>query len=277
MRIRTPAVAGMFYSGEKKQLTQEIKRCFSGDFGPKRDPPTASSEKIFGVICPHAGYMYSGPIAAQSFYAISNQRFDLAIIVGPNHWGIGENVATMRDGTWQTPLGSVEVDPEAADMAVQSEKIGADFFSHTRDHSLEVQVPMLQYVFRDKIKILPIILNSQDIDTARDVGGKMAEIALQKSTMIIGSSDLTHYESNDFAHSQDSALLEPVRRLDVEGFYSVLRKRNVSACGYGAIASTMVACKKLGAAKGRVVQYATSGDIAGDKSSVVGYGSVVFS
>jgi len=277
MRIRTPAVAGMFYSGEKKQLTQEIKQCFSGDFGPKRDPPTASSEKIFGVICPHAGYMYSGPIAAQSFYAISSQRFDLAIIVGPNHWGIGENVATMRDGTWQTPLGSVEVDSEAADMAVQSEKIGADFFSHTRDHSLEVQVPMLQYVFQDKIKILPIILNSQDIDTARDVGGEMAEIALQKSTMIIGSSDLTHYESNDFAHSQDSALLEPVRRLDVEGFYSVLRKRNVSACGYGAIASTMVACKKLGAAKGRVVQYATSGDIAGDKSSVVGYGSVVFS
>ncbi len=277
MQVRTPAVAGMFYSGERGQLMQEIRRCFLSDFGPGREPPAPPSEKIFGIISPHAGYMYSGPVAAQSFYAISSQRFDLAAIIGPNHWGIGENVAVMGDGMWQTPLGSMEVDSEAADMAGRSEKISVDFFSHTRDHSLEVQVPMLQYVFRDRIKILPVILNSQDIDTAVEVGEKMAEIALHKDTMIVGSSDFTHYEGNDFAHSQDSALLEPIKRLDVKGFYSVLREKNVSACGYGAIAATMVACRRLGATRGDAVQYATSGDIAGDKSSVVGYGSVVFS
>ncbi len=277
MQIRTPAVAGTFYPDQKERLVREIRRCFLSDFGPRKEPPTSSPEKIFGAISPHAGYMYSGPVAAQSFYAISGQSFDLAVIVGPNHWGIGENVAVSGDGVWQTPLGSMEVDPEAAEAAGQSEGISVDSFSHSRDHSLEVQVPMLQYVFQDRIKILPIILNRQDIDTAREVGEKVAEIARHKDAMIIGSSDFTHYESNDFAHSQDRALLEPVRRLDVEGLYSVLEEKSVSACGYGAIASTMVACRRLGATRGDVIRYATSGDIVGDKSSVVGYGSVVFS
>ena len=277
MQIRTPAVAGMFYSGEKNQLSQEIKNCFASEFGPQNSPPPRDVKKIFGVICPHAGYAYSGPVAAQSYHAISNEKYDLAIITGPNHWGIGANVATMKDCTWQTPLGDIQVDSEAAnDIVGQSKTIETDFFSHTRDHSLEVQIPMLQSVYRNNIKILPIILNSQDMDTAKDVGYAIAKIASQKRTIIIGSSDFTHYEPNDFAHSQDSALLEPIKELDVEKFYSVLEEKNVSACGYGAIAATMTACKKLGAVKGSVLQYATSGDITGDKSSVVGYGSVVF-
>jgi AmmeMemoRadiSam system protein B len=222
--------------------------------------------------------MYSGPVATNSFYSISSQKPELVIIVGPNHWGIGCGVAAMKEGQWQTPLGNVEVDTESAIQINKITKvIELDFFSHTRDHSLEVQVPILQEVYSHKFKILPIILINQDYRTAKEVGSAIAKIANTKKTMIVGSSDFTHYEENSYAHKQDTALIEPILDLDVEGFYRILQENQVSACGYGAIASTMVACKELGAKKGKLLKYATSGDVIGDKSSVVGYASIVFS
>ncbi|HSB83545.1 MAG TPA: AmmeMemoRadiSam system protein B, partial [Nitrosarchaeum sp.] len=121
-----------------------------------------------------------------------------------------------------------------------------------------------------------IALINQSKKVAYQVGLAMTKIARKKKVMIIGSSDFTHYETNEFAHEQDTALIEPILKLDVDGFYDVLQKRNVSACGYGAIASTMIACKELGATKGELLKYATSGDIMGDTSSVVGYGSIIF-
>lgn len=275
MQNRTPAVAGTFYSDQKKQLDQQIKECFWHDFGPQDTPPLSATKKIFGVICPHAGYAYSGPIAAQSYHAISQDSYELAIIIGPNHWGIGADVATIKDCIWDTPLGGIEVDSDAAEQIAKSQIIEIDFFAHIRDHSLEVQIPMLQSIYHD-IKILPIILNSQDMQTAKQVADAISNVAVGKKSIIIGSSDLTHYEENGFAHSQDESLLETVKDLDVERFYRVLNEKNVSACGYGAIAATMSACKTLGATRGHILKYATSGDIAGDKSSVVGYGSVVF-
>ena len=280
-QVRTPAVAGTFYPGQKDQLIREIRRCFLHRFGPGREPPAPPpSKRITGIICPHAGYAYSGPVAAMSYYAVSGQGCDLAIIIGPNHWGIGENVATTGECTWQTPLGGVQVDSAAAEeMAGYSDAIETDFFSHTRDHSIEVQVPMIRYVFGDGVRILPVIMNRQDIETAKEVGDAAARVAAGggRNSVVIGSSDLTHYEDNRFAHEQDSALLEPVGRLDVEGFYSVLGERRVSACGYGAMASVMTACKRMGAAGGEVLRYATSGDVTGDGApEVVGYGAVAF-
>jgi AmmeMemoRadiSam system protein B len=276
MQIRTPAVAGMFYSGEKKELKKSIKDCFLHEFGPGKMPPSNIKKKIFGIICPHAGYMYSGPIACHSFYEISSSLPELFIIVGPNHWGIGSSVATMKDCKWQTPLGEVEVDSETAEeISKIANIIEIDNFSHSREHSLEVQIPILQEMYAD-FKIIPIALINQSKKVAYQVGLAMTKIARKKKVMIIGSSDFTHYETNEFAHEQDTALIEPILKLDVDGFYDVLQKRNVSACGYGAIASTMIACKELGATKGELLKYATSGDIMGDTSSVVGYGSIIF-
>jgi hypothetical protein len=273
MRVRTPVVAGMFYPKDRDELEDSIKHCISHKYGSRK---TVTLDKIYGAICPHAGYMYSGPVATHSFSAISNQDFELAVILGPNHWGIGCNIATMKDCTWQTPLGNVEVDSEAAEIVnSETRTVEIDYFSHTRDHSIEVQVPMLQY-YKKSFKILPIILNDQDLEAAVEVGATLAKLAKKKKTIIIGSSDFTHYEPNEYAHEQDKALIEPILEMDVERFYYILNQRRVSACGYGAIASTMVACKELGAKKGRLLQYATSGDIAGDKSSVVGYASIVF-
>ena len=276
MQLRTPAVAGMFYADQEKELERSIHDCFLHDFGPGDLPPIKKQDKVFGVICPHAGYMYSGPVACNSFYAISGMSPELFIIVGPNHWGIGQSIATMKDCKWETPLGTVEVNSECAEeIAEISNIIEIDFLSHTKEHSLEVQIPIMQKVFKN-FKILPIVLIDQSQDAAYEVGKAMANIAKKSNTMIIGSSDFTHYEPNKYAYEQDCSLIEPILEMDIEKFYDVLQTRNVSACGYGAIASTMVTCKELGATKGKLLKYATSGDITGDKSLVVGYGSIVF-
>ncbi len=279
MQVRTPAVAGMFYPKTSQELKSSIRNCFLHKYGPSALSPSTYDEKIMGAICPHAGYEYSGPIAANSYYAISSQRPELVIIIGPNHWGVGRDVATMKEGVWRTPIGDIEVD---TDSAIQINKISKmiefDVFSHTRDHCLEVQLPMLQETFSYKFKILPIILIDQSYHTAIEIGESIAMITKIKNAVIIGSSDFTHYESNNFAHEQDKSLIDTIVNLDVDAFYDTLQEKKISACGYGAIASTMIACKKLGATKGTLIRYATSGDITeSNKDSVVGYASIVFS
>ncbi len=274
--IREPVVAGQFYPDRKEDLEKMIKSCFEHKYGPGTQL-TESSEKIFGIICPHAGYVYSGPTACHSYKSISSQNPELAIIIGPNHFGIGRNAATMIDAQWKTPLGLVQVDSEAAqEVAEKSKTIEIDNYSHSQDHSLEVQIPMLQSVLSKEFQILPIILLAQDIETARDVGYAVSEIAKKKNSIIVASSDFTHYEENSFAHLQDKALIEPILEMDVERFYHVLKEKRVTACGFGAMASAMIACKNLGATKGELLSYATSGDVSGDTESVVGYGAIKF-
>ena len=276
MMIRTPVVSGQFYPDKKEELENMIRSCFNHKYGPGSKSEN-QDKKVYGVICPHAGYMYSGPTACHSFRSISSQNPERVIIVGPNHFAIGEDAAVMIDAKWETPLGLIEVDSESSKKIVQKSKIiTIDNYSHSRDHSLEVQVPMLQSVFGNDIKILPIILLSQSKETAIDVGNSISEVVKETNSIIIGSSDFTHYEENSFAYSQDKALIEPILEMDVDRFYQVLKDRQVTACGFGAIASTMVACKNLGATRGELLSYATSGDISGDISSVVGYAAIQF-
>jgi len=274
--IREPVVAGQFYPGDKKELKNMIKSCFEHKFGPGTDS-IEPNEKIFGVVCPHAGYMYSGPTACHSYKSIANQNPELVIIIGPNHFGVGKDAATMIDAHWQTPLGMVQVDSESAKQVAEISKfIEIDEYSHSQDHSLEVQIPMLQEILSNDFQILPIILRSQNMETAIDVGNAVTEIAKKKNAIIVASSDFTHYEENSFAHQQDKALIEPILEMNVERFYQVLNERRVTACGYGAMASVMIACKNLGAKKGKLLSYATSGDVSGDTESVVGYGAIKF-
>ena len=274
--IREPVVAGQFYPDDKKELKNMIKSCFEHKFGPGTYS-IESKEKIFGVVCPHAGYVYSGPTACHSYKSIANQNPELAIIIGPNHFGVGKDAATMIDAHWQTPLGMVQVDSESAKQVAEISKfIEIDEYSHSQDHSLEVQVPMLQEILSNDFQILPIILRSQDMETAIDVGNAVTEIAKKKNVIIVASSDFTHYEENSFAHQQDKALIEPILEMNVKRFYQVLNERRVTACGYGAMASAMIACKNLGAKKGKLLSYATSGDVSGDTESVVGYGAIKF-
>jgi AmmeMemoRadiSam system protein B len=274
--IREPIVAGQFYPGTSAELKNMIRQCIEHEYGPGSKPDT-TNEKIFGVVCPHAGYVYSGPTACHSYKSIASQNPELVIIIGPNHFGVGKDVATMIDAQWQTPLGMVQVDSDSAKQIAEiSNFIEIDEYSHSQDHSLEVQVPMLQEILSNDFQILPIILRSQDMSTTIDVGNAVSKIAGKKNAIIVASSDFTHYEENSFAHQQDKALIEPILEMNLERFYQVLNERKVTACGYGAIASTMIACKNLGAKKGELLSYATSGDVSGDTESVVGYGSIKF-
>ena len=277
MEIRTPAVSGTFYPDDEKELKSIIHDCFTHPIGPGKIPPTDSDQKIYGVICPHAGFVYSGPVACHSFYSISSSTSKLAIITGPNHYGIGQSIASMVDASWKTPLGLMEVDSESVlELRDGLDILELDSFSHSKEHSIEMQVPMLQETFSHDMKILPVSLINQEQKTATKVGSAIAKIAQKKDALLIGSSDFTHYEENEFAHRQDLALIEPILKLDVDEFYKILYERKVTACGFGAIASTMTACKELGATEGKLLKYATSGDVSGDKSYVVGYGSIIF-
>jgi len=229
MKIRKPAVSGTFYPGDEKELKGLIHDCFLHKLGPDRLPPTDSDEKIYGVICPHAGFVYSGPVACHSFYSISSSTSKLAIITGPNHYGIGQNVASMIDSSWKTPLGLMEVDSKSAlDLKDDLEILELDSFSHSKEHSIEVQIPMLQETFSHEIKILPISLITQEQKTATQVGSAIAKIAKENDALLIGSSDFTHYEENGFAHKQDMALIEPILKLDVDEFYKILWKSDTN-------------------------------------------------
>ena len=277
MEVRTPAVSGTFYPDDQQELKSLIHNCFMHKIGPNKMPPTGSDQKIYGVICPHAGFVYSGPVACHSFYSISSSTSKLAIITGPNHYGIGQSIASMIDAGWKTPLGLMEVDSESAlELRDGLDILELDSFSHSKEHSIEVQIPMLQETFSHEMKILPVSLINQEQEIATKVGSAIAKIAQKKDALLIGSSDFTHYEENEFAHRQDLALIEPILKLDVDEFYKILYDRHVTACGFGAIASTMIACKELGATEGKLLKYATSGDVSGDKSSVVGYASIIF-
>jgi MEMO1 family protein len=279
---RKPSVSGIFYSSGKEQLVAELKECFTNNtFGPGRLPPSDLVRKIYGIVSPHAGYPYSGSVAANGYYSISSSRFNNVILVGPNHYGLGSYVATTMDGIWESPIGDVLVNPQVAkDIASKATSMEIDEFAHSRDHCLEVQIPFLLYTSK-KFRIVPIILTNQDEYMALEVGSAISDTIKEWASkgeefMLIASSDFTHYESNSEAHRKDSQLIKSILSLDVRAFYSTLRQYNVSACGYGAIATIMIAAKNLGATQGELLRYATSGDVTGDKSSVVGYSSILF-
>jgi MEMO1 family protein len=278
---RVPTVAGMFYPDNARELRALIDHSFRNQrFGPGRAPPSTDKRKIYGIVSPHAGYVYSGAVAANGFYEVSSIDFQDVIMVGPNHYGIGSWVAAMKDGTWETPLGEVQVNSQLAEkIAGRSPALNFDDYAHSRDHCLEVQLPFLQYIKQD-FKIVPVVLISQRSDIAFDLGNAISETIMEKdtldSTMLLASSDFTHYEPNREAHRKDGELIKTILALDVNKFYAVLERLNVSACGYGAIATMMVAARNLGATRGELLKYATSGDVTGDISAVVGYSSIVF-
>jgi MEMO1 family protein len=277
---RAPAVAGIFYPSDAGELYQLIELSFKEErFGPGHLPPSKefNRRRIYGIVSPHAGYVYSGAVAANGYYETSSMNFDRIVMIGPNHYGIGTGLATIRDGIWETPLGEVEVDSGLAlQIAENSGILDFDELAHSRDHCLEVQLPFLQYIKKNQFKIVPVIMIMQDKVTASEIGESIASSTRNLNTLLIASSDFTHYEPNDEAHRKDDELIKAILTLDISNFYTTFERLNVSACGYGAIASIMTAAKALGATKGELLRYATSGDVMGDTNNVVGYASIIF-
>jgi len=283
-KVRYAKYAGSFYAGSRESLKRQIEECFKHSFGPGVIP--ALSERgprsIIGLICPHAGYMYSGPIAANAYHRLAlDGRVDTFVILGPNHQGIGSGVAIMDQGVWRTPLGDIEVDGDLArEILKHSDIIDIDESAHAYEHSIEVQLPFIQYIYslaNMPFKFVPICFLMQDLETAREVGRALAEALKNRNSVIIASTDWTHYEPHSRAYEKDMEAINAVIRLDEDRFYSILESRNVTACGYGPVAALMTAAKIIGARSVELLSYKTSGDITGDKMAVVGYAAIVVS
>ena len=279
-QIRLPSVAGAFYEGKAEMLRAQIEYCFRHKLGPRRIPSVneEGQRKIVGLVCPHAGYVYSGPIAANAYFELAlDGRPETVIILGPNHRGNGNPLATTSEGFWRTPLGDAEVDSETANTIInESQLVDIDRFAHLNEHSIEVQLPFLQYLYGPKFKFVPICFRIQDLLSATEVGKSIAAAVLNKNAVVIASSDMTHYEPRRNAIIKDMNALRAVEATDEKRFYSSVEKLNVSACGYGPIAALIVAANEIGARQAKLLCYKTSGDITGDYSSVVGYAALSF-
>jgi len=251
-----------------------VESCFLHELGPGRLPRVNPSgrRRIFGLVCPHAGYMYSGPVAAHSYLALAEDGVPAtAIILGPNHTGVGSGVSLMTEGAWETPLGRVEIDSElAAKIQKASAIIDTDEEAHRHEHSLEVQLPFLQYLYQNSVKIVPICLMMQDLATAAEVGDAIAKAATP-STVIVASTDMTHYEPHAAAQTKDRKAIDAILALDDARLQETVESKGITMCGHGPVASTIVASKILGAKSARFLGYSTSGDITGDQGAVVGY------
>ena len=278
--IRRPAVAAQFYEGDAEALRAQIKNCFLHPLGPKKLPTInlhSQPRNVVGLICPHAGYMYSGPVAASAFYELARDgKPDTVVILGPNHTGYGSALSLMREGIWRTPLGDVEVDTKIADeLTREASLIDVDELALRYEHSIEVQLPFLQFLYGNAFKIVPICFLMQDYDSAVEVGGALEEVLDATNSVVIASSDMTHYEPAKTAAEKDHAALKAITDLDARRFYETVEKQNITACGYAPITALITYANGV-CAKATLLNYRNSGDITGDRSSVVGYPAVSF-
>ncbi|MBZ9571565.1 AmmeMemoRadiSam system protein B [Methanobrevibacter sp. TMH8] len=293
--IRKPAVAGLFYDSNPEKLKRNIESCFKHKLGPGNIPKLGISRNfdqfqnndrsnsqylnVYGSVVPHAGYVYSGPIAAHAYYSIVENGYpETFIILCPNHTGLGTGISIFDKGKWNTPLGDVEIDEEfAKNMVLNSNFIDSDTSAHVKEHSCEVHLPFLQY-FSNDFKIVPIVMWMQDMETSEDIADSIVKTAkkLKRSISIIASTDLTHYEPKSIAEKKDKFILDAINNMDESALLNSIKTHRITMCGYGPTISTIRASRDLGAKKGEVLKYATSGDISGDLSSVVGYCSAIF-
>jgi len=239
------------------------------------------------LIVPHAGYEFSGPVAAHSyavassFFQASSDKATTVIIMGPNHYGIGSGLALSPTDYWMTPLGNVKVNIDISkELSRICDIMDYDEVAHSKEHSIEVQLPFLQTVSKNKCNwsFVPISIMLQDVDTSEQLAKAIFDVMdnSEGDFLVIGSSDLTHYERQEQAKEKDLKLLEQVRNLDLAAYYRVLERYSITACGYGAIATVMNVARELDRERGVVLKYSTSGDVTDDNSSVVGYSSVRF-
>jgi len=275
LKLRRAQVAGSFYAGTKTALTSEIEGCFTHRLGPGRLPTLAQvgERKLVGLVCPHAGYIYSGPVAAKSYFELARDGKPYKIvIIGPNHTGAGSGVSMMSEGIWETPLGQVGVDTEMASaIAKASDIIDLDDQAHLYEHSIEVQLPFLQYVLKTKFDFVPICMMMQDLETSVEIGKAIGQALKGKDALVIASSDMTHYESAESAKRKDHLATDAILALDDAKLQETVESHRISMCGHGPVASMIVASKILNAKTAQLLGYSTSGDITGDSGEVVGY------
>ncbi len=265
--IRRPVVAGQFYPASDKILEKEVRGFLSEGL---------AKEDAIGVVSPHAGYMYSGPVAGKVLGSIKPK--DIYIIMGPNHTGQGAPFSLDTSNAWQTPLGDAAIENGLGRAILSRSKyIEEDLRAHAGEHSIEVQLPFLKVLNKD-FKFVPLVISYADIKTYKAIGleiaGAVKELELEGRVTIIASSDMTHYESQAEAKKKDGLAIEAILKLDEDELDRRVRESDISMCGYAPACIMLTASKALGAKSAKLIEYKTSGDVSGDYSSVVGYAGI---
>ena len=265
--IRKPAVAGQFYPSNPESLTKLI-----AGFGIDK---TAHKEKVIACLLPHAGYTYSGKVAAEVLSKI--EIGDTCVILGPNHTGYGVPFSIMKEGEWLTPLGSIKIDTDLSSLIMKNSKyLKEDDMAHVYEHSVEVELPLIQEISKRDFGLVPIILASGGDLVYKDIAFAIAT-GIQnskKDVTIIASSDMTHYESQESANKKDEEAIQAMLKLDTQELLEKIERLDISMCGYVPAVVSILAAKMLGAKKAKLIAYQTSGDVTGDYSAVVGYAGI---
>ncbi len=268
--VRSPVVAGQFYPATAGELRKQI-----GTYVTKGATP----KDAIACLLPHAGYMYSGRVAGATLSEIKIKNN--CVLLGPNHTGNGPEFSIMAEGIWQTPLGRVKINSSLSEKILECSKyIEADTLAHQFEHSLEVELPFLQY-FKETFEIIPIIAASQNIEKLKEIGVAVAmaikSLGLSDSTLIIASSDMTHYEPHTLALKKDKEAINAILEMDEYKLKDAVKRLNISMCGYSPSIIMLTAAKLLGAKKSILVKYETSAVTSKDEESVVGYAGIVLS
>jgi len=264
--IRNPVVAGQYYPASAARI-REMMQSFID--------PGAEKDEAIGVMVPHAGYPYSGAVVGAVLSRIKIK--DTFIIMGPSHTGQGQPFSLMTSGTWKTPMGDVEIDSElAAELLEKSRYLEDDASAHESEHSLEVQLPFLQYL-KPGIRFVPIIFGSGNGTILKEIGLEIAAVLREtkKEAVIMASSDMNHYESQKITREKDRQAIDAVLDMDPDELLRRVARQNISMCGYAPAVVMLSAAAALGADKAELVKYQTSGDVVGDYSAVVGYAGIL--
>ena len=264
--VRPAAVAGSWYPSTPDRLGHEIDRYMANADVDRSTPPRA-------IVAPHAGLMYSGPVAGCAYRTVEGACYAAVILVGPSHFVGFRGVSIWPRGAWQTPFGAVPVaEALAADIAGASREVIEDPAAHRREHSLELQLPFVARVLPG-VPIVPLVMGRQSRATAFALGDALATVIARAEgpVLLVASSDLSHYHDARTAAEMDGVVLRRVEQLDAEGLMQTLEHQPHHACGGGPMVSVIHAAMQLGSTRAQVLKYADSGDVSGDKSSVVGY------
>lgn len=263
--IRKAFVAGQFYEAEPLSLQRHIERYVLNT--PKQE--------VIGLMAPHAGYIYSGSVAGAVYSSVVIP--ESLIILGPNHTGIGSAVSVYPEGVWETPLHNFEIDSELADKIMQNcEHCSYDATAHYYEHSIEVHLPFIAY-FRKDTKIVPIAIMKASLQDCAEIGNSLAKVLkdYDKKTLIISSSDMSHYVTDEQARKLDAMAIAKILELDPVGLYTVVAQQRITMCGVFPTVTMLFASKALGATKSSLIKYATSAETSGDYRHVVGYAGVI--
>src|SRR5450759_4036747 len=269
MNIRRAAVAGSWYPGSADALAAAVERHLAQTY---RD----LSGDLVALIAPHAGLMYSGPVAAHAYRLLRNRRFEVAVLVGPSHFVRFDGVSIYPSGGFDTPFGVAPIDAACAQALLAASPVVREHPSaHAREHSLEMQLPFLAHL-APGLPIVPLVMGYQTAETARLLGDALVTALGGRKALLVASTDLSHYHDASTAAALDAVVIDCVSRFDDEGLQDALSARPDHACGGGPTVAVMRAARLAGARDAVILKYADSGDVSGDKSSVVGYLAAAF-